>query len=90
MKKLVKSIILSSLLLSGCERLDINININNSSSSILNNSSTISYENSGNSTTSTLIESTSTEKINNHEELIKFLNEIEFKNSVFSFDGKEH
>ena len=92
MKKLVKSIILSSLLLSGCERLDINININinNSSSSISNNSSTISYENSENSTTSTLIESTSTEKINNHEELIKFLNEIEFKNSVFSFDGKEH
>ena len=90
MKKLVKSIILSSLLLSGCERLDINININNSSSSILNNSSTISYENSENSTTSTLIESTSTEKINNHEELIKLLNEIEFKNSVFSFDGKEH
>ena len=76
MKKLVKSIILSSLLLSGCERLDINININinNSSSSILNNSSTISYENSGDSTKSTLIESTSTEKINNHEELIKFLN----------------
>ena len=89
-EKLVKSIILSSLLLSGCERLDINININNSSSSILNNSSTISYENSVNSTTSTLIESTSTEKINNHEELIKLLNEIEFKNSVFSFDGKEH
>ena len=81
MKKLINGLALSMLLLTGCK------------SGISDSSSSSSYYNSTSSSESSIIstiESTSSEIEISKEELINFINDLDFNDEVFTFDGNEH
>ena len=92
MKKLINGLALSMLLLTGCKS---GISYSSSSSSYYNSTSlsSSSYYNSTLSSESSIIstiESTSSEIEISKEELINFINDLDFNDKVFTFDGNEH
>ena len=89
MKKLINGLALSMLLLTGCKS-GISDSSSNSSyyNSILSSESNIVSTSKSNIASTS--ESTSSQIEISKEELIEFINNLDFNDEVFTFDGKEH
>ena len=89
MKKLINGLALSMLLLTGCKS-GISDSSSNSSyyNSILSSESNIVSTSESNIISTS--ESTSSQIEISKEELIEFINNLDFNDEVFTFDGKEH